>query len=227
LLARADLTIVSADRLLRSKQAADVRTVLVRHGVDYELFRRALDPETEIPAEVADLPRPVLGFFGLLSPDWIDAELLEKIARRFAGGSLALIGSVRMDLSRLNLPNVHVLGRRPYESLPAYCKAFDVGLIPFVVSELTLNANPLKAREYLAAGLPVVSTALPEVAVLPECRLAGTHDDFLAQVELALQDARPRPHRSALMRHESWQARLDEIEEHWRRRNEPSGGSQP
>jgi hypothetical protein len=111
-----------------------------------------------------------------------------------------------------------VLGRRPYESLPAYCKGFDVGLIPFVLSELTLCANPLKAREYLAAGLPVVSTDLPEVAVLPECRVGRSHEEFLQLLESGLQQPGPRRERSELMRSESWQARLDEIEEHWRQR---------
>ena len=62
------------------------------------------------------------------------------------------------------LPNVHLLGRKPYESLHTYCKGFDLGLIPFVKNELTMNVNPIKLREYLSAGLPVVSTDIPEVA---------------------------------------------------------------
>jgi len=216
LLKEADLVIVSAQRLLQSKRCINPHTVMVRHGVDFELFRRALEPQTIVPAEIARLPRPVLGFFGLLSEDWIDLELLVKLAQRYASGSLVLLGLVRMDLSRLALPNVHVLGRQPYESLPAWCKGFDVGLIPFVQSELTLNANPLKAREYLAAGLPVVSTDLPEVAVLPVCRIGRSHEGFLEQVEAALQQSGPRPERSEQMRSESWQARLEEIEAHWR-----------
>ncbi|MFQ3409822.1 glycosyltransferase, partial [Escherichia coli] len=65
-----------------------------------------------------------------------------------------------------NLPNVHFTGRRPYQSLPGYCKKFDIAVLPFVVNELTLAANPLKLREYLAAGLPVVATPLPEVQKL-------------------------------------------------------------
>lgn len=227
LLQTADLTIVSAERLLRSKSRVNPRTVLVRHGVDFELFRRALDRPTQVPAEIANLPRPVLGFFGLMTTDWIDVELLAKVAQRFAGGSLVLLGSVRMDLSRLNLPNVHVLGRKPYEDLPAYCKGFDVGLIPFVRTELTLNANPLKAREYLAAGLPVVSTDLPEVAVLHECRIGRTHEEFLDQVDVALQQPGPEPERSELMRSESWAARLAEIEEHWRQIPETARGRRP
>ena len=109
------------------------------------------------------------------------------------------------------LPNVHLLGRRPYSELPAYCKGFDVALIPFRINELTLNANPLKVREYLAAGLPVVSTPIPEVEVLGLCRVASDPESFLREVEEALLDPGPRVERSESIRHESWEARLDEI----------------
>jgi len=220
LLRTADLVIVSAERLLQAKRRIHPQAVLVRHGVDFEHFRRALSPHTVVPDEIASLPRPVIGFFGLISADWIDVDLLEKVAQRFSGGSLVLLGSVRMDLSRLRLPNVHVLGRRPYGELPAYCKGFDVGLIPFVQTELTLSANPLKAREYLAAGLPVVSTDLPEVAVLPACAIGRTHEQFLAQIAAALEQPGPQPALSELVRGESWEQRLAEIEMHWRNRGQ-------
>src|SRR3954471_10089585 len=205
LLRRADLVVVSAERLLRSKGPYNPRTVLVRHGVDFDHFRRALDPETEVPAEVRNLPRPVIGYFGLMSPDWVDVPLLEAVARHFTGGSLVLIGKVAMDLGPLTrLPNVHVLGRKPYETLPAYCKGFDVAVIPFPVSEVTLNANPLKAREYLAAGLPVVSTPVPEVEVLGQCRIGATPEAFAGQVALALEEPGPSAARSETMRPHSW-----------------------
>ncbi|HEX5498701.1 MAG TPA: glycosyltransferase [Thermomicrobiales bacterium] len=190
-------------------------TFLVRHGVDYEHFRAALDQQTRIPAEIAHLPRPIIGYFGLMSDDWIDAELLMRIARRFSAGSLVMAGKITMDLSELSrLPNVHLLGRQPYETLPSYCKAFDVAIIPFPITPATLHANPLKAREYLAAGLPVVSTAIPEVRILPECRVAEDHDVFLRCLEAAIAEPGPRAWRSELMRDHGWEARLAEIERH-------------
>jgi glycosyltransferase involved in cell wall biosynthesis len=218
LLRKADLVVVSAERLLRSKGPHNPRTVLVRHGVDFDHFRTALDPATEVPAEVRDLPRPVVGYFGLMSPDWVDVPLLAATARHLAGGSLVLLGKVAMDLGPLaRLPNVHVLGRKPYESLPAYCKGFDAAVIPFPVSEVTLNANPLKAREYLAAGLPVVSTPIPEVEVLGMCGIGRTPEEFCRRLEEALADPGPSAERSEAMRTEGWAARLDEVRRHYAR----------
>ena len=110
-----------------------------------------------------------------------------------------------------NVPNVHFLGRKPYGELPAYCKAFDVALNPFVVNELTLAANPLKVREYLAAGLPVVSTDIPECRVLPDCLIGTDHADFILKIESALADPKPREVISDAIAHESWDAKVDEI----------------
>jgi glycosyltransferase involved in cell wall biosynthesis len=213
LLKKADLVVVSAELLLQSKRKVNPRTVLVRHGVDFEHFRRALDAETRIPAEIAALPRPIIGFFGLIA-DWVDVELMAAVAQRFAHGSLVVLGKATTDVSCLQLPNVHLLGRKPYAELPAYCKAFDVALNPFRINELTLNANPLKVREYLAAGLPVVSTEIPEVAVLESCRIGKDREHFIAQVESALQCPGPQKEISESVRAESWAARLREIEDH-------------
>ena len=215
LFARSDLVIVTAERLYQSKAVANPRTHLVRHGVDFDHFRKSLDLTTEVPAEIAGLPRPILGYFGLISADWVDLDLLTHLARRFPTASLVMIGKSTMDLSDLEaFPNVHLLGRKPYATLPAYCRGFDVALIPFPISELTLNANPLKAREYLAAGLPVVSTSIPEVTYLPHCQIAGGPEAFAREVEIALKDSTPRVERSETMRTESWEARLDEVRHH-------------
>jgi glycosyltransferase involved in cell wall biosynthesis len=114
------------------------------------------------------------------------------------------------------LPNVHLLGWRPYEELPACCKGFDVALLPFKIDELTLAANPLKLREYLAAGLPVVSSALPEVERLrPLVRIAADTEGFVRAIEeiLAGGEAGLSALRSEAMRGESWDRRTEEMSE--------------
>lgn len=215
LMDRSDLIVVSAEKLLASKRGANASTVLVRHGVDYDLFQSALHESTDVPAAIANLPRPIIGYFGLISEDWVDIPLLVHVAKSFPTASLVMLGKVAMDVTPLQtLPNVHLLGRQPYVSLPGFCKGFDVALIPFPISEVTLNANPLKAREYLAAGVPVVSTAIPEVEVLRQCSIAMSHEEFVKQVRCAIENPGDRLARSESMRTESWSARLQEVVRH-------------
>ncbi len=214
LLKQADAVIVSADLLYESKVKVNPKTVLVRHGVDFSHFRKALRPDTVVPAEIRDLPRPIIGFFGLIA-DWVDVKLMAEVAKHFSSGSLVLLGKATTDVSALEcLPNVHLLGRKPYADLPAYCKGFDVALMPFVLNELTLNANPLKVREYLAAGLPVVSSPIPEVEVLGLCRIANGPDATIREIELALTHPGPNLARSDAISTESWEARVEEIRGH-------------
>lgn len=212
LLRRADVVFASAELLYQSKIKINPRTYLVRHGVDHTHFSRALSPETVVPEEIAGLPRPVIGFFGLVA-DWVDVDLMAAVAKHYSHGSLVVLGKVTTDVSALeSLPNVHMLGRKSYADLPAYCKGFDVALMPFRINELTLNANPLKVREYLAAGLPVVSTPIPEVEVLNLCRIADGEEATIREIDAALAEgAGPSRARSEAVRGESWEARVDEI----------------
>ena len=215
LINRADLVIVSAEKLLQTKRSLRAPTLLIRHGVDYDHFASALRPETTVPDEIANLPRPVIGYFGLIADDWVDVPLLVHTARSFPTGSLVMLGKVTMNVSALaSEPNVHLLGRKPYESLPGYCKGFDAAVIPFPITEVTLNANPLKAREYLAAGLPVVSTNIPEVRVLSHCRIADSPTQFVSHLNEALSIPPTRSEISESVRTEGWESRLRQIEHH-------------
>ena len=128
-----------------------------------------------------------------------------------------MVGKATVDVTPLRgLANVRLLGQKPYETLPAYCRAFDVGVIPFKIDDLTLKVNPLKLREYLAAGLPVVSSDLPEVRKYADLvQLASGPDGFIAAVERALADRSETAARARVeaMKHESWEARVEEISE--------------
>lgn len=217
LLGKVDLVITSAERLFERKRALNPNTVLVRHGVDYAHFVRACDPATVVAPEIAELPKPVLGFFGLVA-HWVDLEAIAACAKAFPTGSVVVLGKVMPDVDPRALealPNVHLLGRRPYAELPSFCKGFDVALLPFLRNELTFNCNPLKVREYLAAGLPVVATDLPEVRRLGQCVLADSAADFPAKVRACLADGGgPRRERAERVISERWEAKAEEIRHH-------------
>jgi glycosyltransferase involved in cell wall biosynthesis len=125
-----------------------------------------------------------------------------------------LIGKAVTDTAVLSAPNIHLLGRKPYADLPAYCRGFDVALNPFRINALTLAANPLKVREYLAAGVPVVSTNIPEVAALGRCTIAEGNAETVAAIEGILAHPPDRIAISDGVRQESWEARLEEIRGH-------------
>jgi glycosyltransferase involved in cell wall biosynthesis len=216
LVRRADLVITSADSLCQERRRLNPSTFFVSHGVDVAHFSRTLDPEMAPAPEVRGLPGPVVGFFGLLA-EWVDLEMIREMARRRPDWSFVLVGKATVDTAALRaMPNVRLLGQKPYASLPAYCRAFDVGLIPFKRDELTEKANPLKLREYLAAGLPVVSSDLPEVRKYKDLvHLANGADGFIAAVERALRERSETAARARVdaMKHESWEARVEEISE--------------
>lgn len=214
LVRRAHIVFASCEQLCAERRVLNPNTHFIPHGVDVAHFSRALDPATSVPDDVGGLPRPVIGFFGLLA-DWVDLDLVRALALARPGWSFALVGRVETDLGPLRkLANVHVLGNKPYGSLPGYCRGFDVGIIPFRLNALTVRANPLKLREYLAAGLPVVSTPLPEVARYDGLvALADSVESSLAAIEAALgqrSEAMAR-RRVEAMRGESWAARVEEI----------------
>jgi glycosyltransferase involved in cell wall biosynthesis len=212
LVRRADLVLASSETLAEERRRWNPRTHFVSHGVDVSHFARALDAGGSPPADAAGLARPVIGFFGLIA-EWIDLELIGEIARQRPAWTVVLIGKANVDTAALRaLPNVRLLGQKPYEALPAYCRAFDVGIIPFRIDALTVRANPLKLREYLAAGLPVVSSDLPEVRKYAGLvRLATGPEGFIAGIEAALAEPRQGPARVAAMRPESWEARVEQI----------------
>jgi len=214
LLKRADLVFATARSLAQVSREFNDNVHLIPNAVDVEHFRRAMLPETEIPADVAALPRPVAGLVGALNAK-VDTGLLERLARAHPDWSIVLVGPVlarEVPLPRLQaLPNVHLLGHRPPHRLPNYLKAFDVALIPYVLDERTAAINPLKLYEYLAAGRPVVATALPELEPFRHLvRVAQDAPDFVAQVELALAEDDPSlpQQRLAAVQGHTWNQRV-------------------
>lgn len=210
---RADIVLATADRLYEEKIKLNPNTHLVTHGVDYDYFSRAMLP-LAVPDRIRSLPKPILGFFGAIQ-EWIDLPLLEKIAEQRPDWSLVIIGKIQVDVTNLRgHKNMHFLGHVPYRQLVNYCKAFDVGMIPFLVNELTISVNPIKLREYLAAGLPVVSTRLPEVEkYAPHVEICDSPEEMIKRIEVILKtdSYEKKLARSKAMKQETWEIKVEKI----------------
>lgn len=165
ILERADVVFTPA-RYLEEKcrRVAGERVHYVPHGVEYRKFARAVEAGQPLPSDVASLKRPVIGFYGNLHP-WVDFNLVERLASRRPDWSFVLIGEVFCEPGGLrNLPNVHLLGRREHDSLPSYCSAFNAAIIPYDMQQARMESvNPVKTKELLAAGVPIVAADVPEL----------------------------------------------------------------
>jgi glycosyltransferase involved in cell wall biosynthesis len=214
---RADLVITTARNLLLSRQHLNPNIHHVLHGADVSHFGRALDPGLPVPADIGAIPAPRLGVVGV-HDERLDLDAIEAMALADPSWHVVLVGPIQpgdVDGSRLAaLPNVHLLGGKPLAELPGYLKALDVALIPYKLNELTRNIFPLKLYEYLAAGLPVVAAALPELVPFADrVSLAGEPGDYpgLVREVLASDSPNARVARSAFAAENSWDARVEEI----------------
>jgi len=213
---RASLVVTTSEALQQAKRRLNPNTILVTHGVDYRHFARALSGGLSGPDDLAGIAHPILGFFGLIR-EWVDLHLVAEVARRRPDWNFVFLGESRRDLGPYRrLPNMHFLGPKRYEDLPAYCKCFDAGMIPFKINDLTRAVNPIKLREYLAAGLPVVSTPLPEVRRYGGLvHVGATPVEFETAIESALGgDAGSARRRSLAMESDTWEQKLREISLH-------------
>jgi GT2 family glycosyltransferase/glycosyltransferase involved in cell wall biosynthesis len=200
---------VSHELMRRDASVVGERGHFLDHGVDIDHFTR--DPRTVDP-EVARVPRPRVGFFGGLDDYVVDLDLLRRTAQANPDHSLVLIGDATCSMDDLvALPNVHWLGFRPYADIPALGRGFDVALMPWLDNDWIRYANPIKLKEYLALGLPVVTTEYPEVEDYRDRVLVARRDEFPAAVRRALADP-PDPERlRASILHCAWAARASEL----------------
>ena len=209
---RASVLFVTSPVLLEAKRAQRPDAHFSPHGVDAEMFAQA--SANEPPAEpVRALKHPVIGYFGNLG-EWINYDLILHLVRSRPQWTFLLIGYAAAELGELKAcPNVVLPGPQPYEALPLWARAFDVAIIPYRLTQQVKYANPLKLREYLATGKPVVSVTTPETARFEGLiQLADTPEDYLAAVENALRNDTPELSRKRMeaIALSSWDARFQE-----------------
>ena len=191
LLARADLVLTGGQSLYEAKRHRHPRVYPFPSSVDVAHFSRARHAQAD-PADQQNIPRPRLGFFGVID-ERCDVELLGGVAAARPDWHVVLLGPV-VKIDPAILPqgaNLHYLGPKSYEDLPRYLSGWDVALLPFARNDATRFISPTKTPEYLAAGCPVVSTSIRDV-VRPYgqqglVRIADSVDDFIAAVDDALR----------------------------------------
>jgi hypothetical protein len=214
LVEKSDLVLATSHLLLEEKTRLNPNCLLVPNGTEFDHFNTA--PEVA-PEELSHIRKPVIGYYGAMS-DWLDTELVGRLASARPGWSFVLIGRVdSADVSALRrMSNVLLLGEKPYELLPEYLHRFDVGIIPFKKSPLTEATNPVKLFEYLSAGKPVVATDLNELRHYRDyVRLASSAEEWLETIERALEEDAPArvEARQGFARQNTWDERLLSIED--------------
>ena len=183
LLANADVVFTGGYKLYESKKRFHSNVHFFGCGVDVRHFGKARLPETALPSDITGLRQPVFGYFGVID-ERIDYDLVAALAEANSNASIVMVGPVvKVDPGTLpQRANIYWLGQRDYASLPAYVKGFNVCLMPFALNDATEYINPTKTLEYMAAGKPIVSTAVPDVVrnFTPVVQIARTSREFAA-----------------------------------------------
>jgi glycosyltransferase involved in cell wall biosynthesis len=207
----ADIVFVTSHTLLERQRTLNPRTYYVPHGVAYEKFA---DVRLPLPSDLEMIPAPRVLFFGGID-ERLDLDLLEQIAAHHPDWHIILLGIVRTDISRLEtFSNVHVIGQKPHDVLPAYLHHANVLMMPYRLNAYSQYMNPAKLHECLAVGKPTVVTALP---CFDEFRdvlaVATTRTEFeeLVACGIVERSEQARLARQVRARENTWEKRFAEI----------------
>ena len=234
LIARADIVFTGGSSLYEAKKGRHDNVHCFPSSVDRAHFCKARARQFD-PGDQEDLPRPRLGFFGVID-ERLDTELLDTAAKIRPDWSFVMVGPV-VKISDEDLPkrhNIHYLGPKTYDQLPAYLSGWDVALMPFAMNESTKFISPTKTPEYLAGGRPVVSTPIPDVVrhygKLEGVEIASSPEEFVAACDRALDLSRNTEsgwlaHADIVLSATSWDTTQARMASLMRRRLGRGGGS--
>lgn len=207
----ADLTNFTSIELFEEGKDGCRRSSFIDHGVDYEIFSQAGIDHHE-PDELKGILHPRIGFIGGIDGHSFNIELFLKVASRLCDHSFILVGDCSLPEGWCQLSNVHLLGKIAYERVAHYMAACDVLIIPWLSNLWVMACNPIKIKEYLATGRPIVSTFLPEIKKYGGLILIANDADGFVQ---RIQEALAGPIEASLLRervrNETWKARSDEF----------------
>jgi len=215
----ADLVFTTSERLRARAAQFSPRVHLFPFAVNLGVFQKSREQNEAPPADLAALKRPVAGYVGGLH-QWVDQDLLAAVAAKLPNVTFALVGPLQTDVSKLKaLPNVHLFGQRPHSDLPRYVRGFDVGLVPYRITEYTANVYPTKLNEYLVMGIPVVATDLNEIRRFNSehgdiVRIADSVDAYVNEISAAINDVAPAAtlaRRMEVAESNSWERRIEKM----------------
>ena len=220
-LEKADLVIVVSEKLHATKSVFNKHTYLVPNGVDYASYSKALTDDTPMPSDISQLPKPVIGYSGLISRR-LDLGLISYIAKSHTEWSLVLIGEVNdggceSELNRLReMKNVYFLGIKEITQVPHYVRVFDVCIVPYKLNEQTQNLSPLKLYDFMAMGKEIVTTDFPIAREFKDIlHIAESNDSFVNCIKEALaeNDEALFTKRRQIAAQNTWEKRVGKLSE--------------
>lgn len=207
----AEFTVYCSRSLMNEERGESESVLFVDHGVDYDMFARAGRSDEE-PEDVRSLPRPRVGFIGGIDSHTFDPPLFVEVARRLPHCRFVMVGACSLPDGWCPLPNVHLLGQRPYERVASYMASCDVLIMPWNDSPWIRACNPVKLKEYLAVGRPVVSTPFDELEHYRGfVRVARGAEAFAREIEAALASSGGAEERRARVERETWRAKGEQV----------------
>ena len=206
--ANADLTVFVNKTLYEQERQECKKAIYLDHGVDFDMFAGA-ERKNEIPKDIADVRRPIIGFFGGIHDHIFDVDFIKNVIDMLPQMSFVFVGKASADCSELILrDNVWMLGQKSYEQIPHYGKCFDVAIMPWLQNRWIEVCNPIKLKEYLALAKPIVSTPFTELQEYQDVVYeAGTPKEFADCIKRARSE--DSPERAAKRRQKVAQASWD------------------
>ena len=218
LLKRADLVFVTSKALYNYCSRYNDKVYNFPFAVNFQEFEKVRLKKDFTLDEFQNIKRPIIGFVGGVHK-WIDQNLMKEVAEKYLEYSFVFVGPLQTDISLLTkLENIHFLGYKDHKELPKYIKAFDVCIIPYLLTDFTKNVYPTKLNEYLAMGKPVVSSCLPEIDSFNKkfnniVYVGKNVEEFCECIKLAIEgdDEGLRKRRIEVAKENSWKNRIEQM----------------
>jgi len=203
---------VVSDTLLAEKKSINSNVHLSPHGVDFDHFKLAVSGSLPLPKDLRNISSPIIGYFGSIEA-WIDLSIFTSIAAMYPDYSIVIIGHAAVDISKLEkYKNIHMLGKKDFKVLPEYAARFDVAILPYHLTDQVIHSNPIKLREYLAAGCSVVSVDFPQAHAFKNLiKIASNKSQFIKMIGEAVLDnsEEAKNNRQASVKNDTWASKAN------------------